>query len=208
MRITRLVAAAAAGLASLTFGTMPAVAGQPQQVDPSTVQPTLNPNFTWSCFTAGSGITCKGTLEDSYNEPIGLFCDGREVWIQGSGREFMTRWHTADGLATKTLVHIDYPADVFSFTEDGSGPRVTIRGHWNRHYVYPDPGVLATRVLTEVGAIYLVNEKGRGITLHDTGRVVFEPGKDFEEVATTRGVHDIYSGGDEFFDTFICERLT
>ena len=206
--ITRLAATAVAALASLSFGTMPAVAGQPQQVDPSTLQPALNPNFDWSCYEAGKGITCKGTFEPSYNEPIGLICDGKEVWIQGAGREFMTRWHTADGLATKTVVHLDYPADVFSFTEDGSGPSVTIRGHFNRHYVYPDPGVLATRVLTEVGAIYLVNEKGRGITLHDTGRVTFTPGQDFEEIDSMSGVHDAYSGDETFFDTFICDALT
>ena len=206
--IARLAGIAAAALASLSFGTMPAVAGQPQQVDPSTLQPALNPNFDWSCYEAGSGITCKGTFEPSYNEPIGLFCDGKEVWIQGAGREFMTRWHTADGLATKTVVHLDYPGDVFSFTEDGTGPSVTIRGHFNRHYVYPDPGVLATRVLTEVGAIYLVNEKGRGITLHDTGRVTFKPGQDFQEIDSMSGVHDAYSGDETFFDTFICDALT
>jgi hypothetical protein len=130
------------------------------------------------------------------------------VWIRGEGREFMTRWHAAEGLATKTVVHLDYRADVFSLTEDGSGPSVTIRGHWNPHYVYPDPGVRETRVLTEVGAIYLVNEKGRGITLQDTGRVTFEPGKDFEEVASLSGVHDMYSGDETFFDTVICDALT
>lgn len=208
MRTTRLAAAVAAALSALTFGTVPAVAGQPQQVDPSTLQPALNPDFDWSCYQAGSGITCKGSFEPTYHEPIGLFCDGQEVWIQGSGREFMTRWHTADGLATKTVAHLDYPADVFSLAQDGTGPSVTIRGHFNRHYVYPDPGVRETRVLTEVGAIYLVNEQGRGITLHDTGRVTFAPGQDFEEIDTISGVHDVYSNDPTFIDDFLCEQLT
>jgi hypothetical protein len=63
-------------------------------------------------------------------------------------------------------------------------------------------------VLTEVGAIYLVNEQGRGITLHDTGRVTFKPGQDFEEIDSMSGVHDAYSGDETFFDTFICDALT
>jgi hypothetical protein len=207
MRITRLVAAAAGGLIALVLGAPPAVSGQPHQVDQSTLQPALNPNFTWSCYRAGQGIICKGTLEESYHEPFGLFCDGQEVWIQGTGREFMTRWHTADGLATKTIVHLDYPGDVFSLAEDGSGPTLTIRGHWNRHYDYPDPGVRETRVLTEVGAIYLSNAKGQGATFRDVGRVRFMPGADYEEIDIMRGVHDFYSDP-ERVDQLICEALT
>ena len=74
------------------------MAAQPQQqVDPSTLQPALNPDFDWSCQKTGRNTICKGTFEPSYHEPIGVFCDGQEVWIQGAGREFTTRWHSAHG---------------------------------------------------------------------------------------------------------------
>jgi len=60
-------------------------------------------------------------------------CDGLAVYISGSGREFMTRRHTADALATKTIVHQDYPGDHMTLSPVGVGPEVVISGHWRRH---------------------------------------------------------------------------
>ncbi|HSK55914.1 MAG TPA: hypothetical protein VK908_11705 [Jiangellales bacterium] len=205
----KLIAVSAlALLAALGIGT-PATAKSPQVVDPATVTPALNPDFApWSCFKAGSGIICQAEFRPAYeNEPIGLQCDGQDVYISGTGREFMTRWHTADGLATKTIVHLDYPDDRFSLSASGDGPSVSVRGHWNRHYVYPVPGDRDSRVLTEVGAIYLVSGSGEGLVLQDTGRVTFEPGQDFELVASMHGVHDHYQDP-TYIDTVICDALT
>ncbi len=208
MRILAQAAAAAACLAAVVVTAPGAVSQSPHQVDPASLQPALNPGFApWSCFEAGRGITCKGGYEAAYNEPIGLECDGQEVWLAGRARERMTRWHTAGGLATKTSVHLDFPADVFSLSADGSGPTLTIRGHFNRHYVYSVPGDLASRVLTEVGNIYVANQPGSGIVLHDTGSVTFEPGEDFESIAVMHGVHDVYDGRVDV-DELICEALT
>ena len=86
---------------------------------------------------AGTGITCQGSDAGSYEDSFGS-CDGRELRVVGTFRERMTRWHTADGLATKTSVHLDAPADVFSLA--GTDETVTLRGHWNRHYTYGVPG--------------------------------------------------------------------
>lgn len=172
--------------------------------------PALNPDFApWSCWKAGSGITCQGTSEVSFtNEPFGLQCDGQDVYITGGGTDRMTRWHTADGLATKTVIHADYPGDVFSLSPTGDGPSLTISGHFNRHYVYAVPGDLASRTLTEVGAIYLAHAAGGGpLVLQDTGRVTFEPGADFEVVASSGGVHDAYSDPTAI-DRAICDALT
>ncbi|QSR31511.1 hypothetical protein CFI00_13560 [Nocardioides sp. S5] len=208
MNTLRTAAVAAACLATVALTAPAAVSDPPHQVDPAQLQPPLNPNFApWSCFEAGTGITCKGGYEASYHEPIGLTCDGKEVWISGTAREFMTRWHDAEGLATRTRVHLDFPADVFSLSADGSGPTLTIKGHFNRHYVYPVPGDLATRVMTEVGAIYVANQRGQGNVLHDTGTVTFEPGADFEEIAVMHGVHQVYDGTVDV-DQLICDELT
>ena len=193
--------------ACLVVAAPPAVSKSPNTVDPSTVTPTLNPQFApWSCFEAGQGITCQGSFEDAYSFPIGLQCDGRDVWLSGTSREFMTRWHTADGRATKTIVHLDYPEDVFSFSPTGEGPGLVVSGHWNRHYTYLTPGDPATRVLTERGLIYL-GKDGGSVVLRDMGTVTFEPGQDYESVAEMHGVHDMYSDP-TVIDRLICDALT
>jgi hypothetical protein len=207
-RARRSGGAMALGLVVVLLAAPSASSKSPRQVDQATLVPPLNMQFApWSCFEAGSGITCQGGYESDYNEPIGLFCGGQEVWIAGTVREFMTRWHTEDGRATKTVVHLDFPGDVFSLSPDGDGSTLTVRGHFNRHYVYPVPGDRSSRVLKEVGAIYLANESGNGIVVHDTGAVTFEPGAEFEEIAEMHGVHDIYDD-QTAFDQLICDRLT
>jgi hypothetical protein len=205
----RAIATAAVTAAALLALGAPADAKSPNEVDPSTVSPTLNPDFApWSCFEAGSGITCQGQFRPTYeDEPIGLQCDGRDVLISGYGREFMTRWHTADGLATKTVVHLDYPADTFTLAGEDPSAQLVVRGHWNRHYTYPVPGDRSQRVLTEVGAIYLVNAQGQGIIVHDTGTVTYAPGQDFEVVTTQHGVHDVINDP-AAFDALVCDALT
>lgn len=208
MNVLTMAAAAAACLVTVALTAPAALSDPPHQVDPAQLQPPLNPNFApWSCFEAGTGITCKGGYDASYNEPFGLTCAGQEVWISGTAKERMTRWHTAEGLATRTRVHLDFPADVFTLSADGSGPTLTIRGHFNRHYDYPVPGDLTSRVLTEVGAIYVANQPGQGTVLHDTGPVTFEPGADFEEIAVMHGVHEVYDGSVDV-DALICDALT
>jgi hypothetical protein len=190
----KIAAAVALALTATLSVGVPANAKSPNVVDPATVTPALNPDFApWDCFEAGRGITCQGQFRPVYeNEPIGLQCEGQEVYISGSGREFMTRWHDAQGRATKTAVHLDYPADVFSLSPTGEGPSVTIRGHFNRHYDYLVPGDRTSRVMTEVGAIYLVNEPGKGTVLQDVGSVTFAPGEEFETITSQHGVHQVY----------------
>jgi hypothetical protein len=84
---------------------------------------------------------------------------------------------------------------------------VTIRGHFNRHYDYLVPGDRTSRVMTEVGAIYLVNEPGKGIVLQDTGAVTFAPGQEFETITSLHGVHDVYDDP-AVVDAVICDALT
>jgi hypothetical protein len=205
----KIAAVVALALAATLAGGVPATAKSPRVVDPATLTPALNPDFApWDCFTAGREITCQGEFRPVYeNEPTWLQCDGQDVYISGGGREFMTRWHDAEGRATKTVVHLDYPGDVFSLSPTGEGPSVTIRGHFNRHYDYLVPGDRSSRVLTEVGAIYLVNEPGKGIVLQDTGAVTFAPGEEFETITSPHGVHEVYDDP-AVVDAVICDSLT
>jgi hypothetical protein len=173
------------------------------------MQPALNPDFApWSCWKAGSGIICQGDYETTYNEPIGLECDGRPVYISGYGREQMTRWHTADGLATRTRAQLSFPEDVFSLSPTGEGPTLTFAGHWNRHYTYAVPGDPESRTLTERGLIYR-GKTSDGVVFRDVGSVEFAPGEDFETVTELHGVHDFYATNDAaVFDELICSSLT
>lgn len=204
----RIATALTLTLAATLAAGAPATAISPNVVDPATVSPRLNPDFApWSCFEAGKVITCQGEFRPQYeNESIGLQCEGQDVYISGSGRESMTRWHDAEGRATRTNVRLDYPADVVSLSPTGEGTSVTIRGHWNRHYDYLVPGDRDSRVMTEVGAIYLVNEPGRGIVLQDTGRVTFAPGEEFETITSQAGVHEVYDNP-SVIEAVICDAL-
>lgn len=205
-RSTALAAAAALALAALASAATSAAATGPTPVDPATVSPTLNPDFApWDCWRAGTGIICQGDFAPTYeNEPIGPLCDGQEVYLSGSGREQMTRWHTADGLATKTVVNLRYPGDVYSLSPTGEGPTVTISGHWNRLYTYAVPGDRSSRTLTEVGAVWLGSRPGN--QLSGSGHVRFAPGEDFETVAAAHGT--IASLDGERIDAWICDGLT
>lgn len=128
------------------------------------------------------------------------------MWITGEAREQATRWHTAEGLATRTIVHLDFPGDVFTLGPHGDGPELVISGHFNRHYTYPDPGDRSTRVLTERGMIYL-GKTDRGVVLRDAGSVRYLPGQDFEAVDVAHGVHDVLVDPG-VVDRAICEALT
>ena len=209
--LNALVGLAVVILASVVLTAPAASSKSPHEVDPATLQPTLNPNFApWSCFEAGVGVTCQGSFDATYNEPIGLFCAGQEVWIQGRAHEQMTRWHTGDGLATKTRVQLSYPADVFSLSPTGEGPSITFSGHFNRHYTYAVPGDPDSRTLTERGVIYFGTADGR-VVFKDVGTVTFEPGQDFETIASLHGLHDYYSSypnEDTTIDSLICDTLT
>jgi hypothetical protein len=205
----RLIAAGALAATALLPATV-AEAQSPRHVDPALMVPTLNPSFApWSCWEAGNGITCQGRVQASYtNEPLGLQCGGQDVYLTGREDSRMTRWHTADGLATKTVIHSNFPADTFSLSSDGDGAGLTISGHFNRHYVYAVPGDLGSRTLTEVGAIYLGRTpEGGPLVLQDTGRVTFAPGADFEVITSSSGVHEAYSDP-AAIDRIICDALT
>jgi len=208
----RVLAAAGALAATALLPATTAGAANPNQVDPAQMVPTLNPDVApWTCFETGGGVTCRASSQESYtNEPFGLQCDGQRVYITGRFDQQWTRWHTADGRATKTSVHSASPGDVFSLSPTGDGPSFTISGHFNRHYVYAVPGDPSSRTLTEIGAIYLGRSSDGGpLLLHDVGRVTFAQGAEFEfeVVASSGGIHDAYSDPTAI-DRVICDALT
>jgi hypothetical protein len=183
-----------------------ALAASRRVVDPGSMTPALNPDFTWVCFDTGGGPICQGTFDVTYeNEQIDMVCDGHPVYVTGSGSEWMTRWHTPDGRATKTIVNLSY-SDRLTLSPTGDGPGVIVRGHWNRHYTYPIPGDASARALTEVGAVYVATAPGQGLVFHDAGLLRFFPGADFEDADVVHGPHDLFMDFEAVQDA-ICSQL-
>jgi hypothetical protein len=80
--------------------------------------------------------------------------------LQGNVREQLReRAAPARRRATKTITNLGYPEDRLSLSPTGDGPSLVVRGHWNRHYTYTVPGDRSSRVLTEVGAVYVALER-------------------------------------------------
>jgi hypothetical protein len=198
-------AVAAVGLA---LAAAPAVARSPHTVDPATMTPTLNPEYApWTCILAGTGITCTGVQDQTYtNEAIGLQCDGREVYVTGVQRSKTVRWHDLDGRALKTSIQTNFPSDLLTLSPTGRGPAVYLSGGWHKHFVYPVPGDLSRRVLTETGSALKLRVPGEGVTFRDSGTVTYVPDEEYETPSVMHGVHDRFSGAD--LDALICDGLT
>src|SRR3954454_15716338 len=170
----------ALGLALLSTPT--AGATSPLTVDPDLMKPALNPEFApYTCIQAGTGITCTGESNQSYaNEPIGLQCDGHDVYVTGVQRARIVRWHDLEGRALKTSLQTNFPADHLTLSSTGEGPAAVLAGDWHKHYVYPVPGDLGSRVLTETEAMLRLRAPGGGLLFQDTGLVTYVPGQENE----------------------------
>jgi hypothetical protein len=188
----------------------PAAAKSPHTVDPLTMTPALNPNFApWTCFLAGSGITCQGQLDQTYADELTDIpqCDGKDVYVTGEEHASTTRWHDLDGRAVKTSLQTDIPGDRLTLSPTGDGDAVFLSAHFHKHYVYVVPGDLSSRVLTETGAMLRLTQPGTGVLFQDTGTVTFAPEHDEETVTVLHGKHELYAGTTDL-DTAICDALT
>jgi hypothetical protein len=201
------IAVALATLA-LVLVAAPVVAKSPHTVDPDAMTPTLNPDYApWTCVLAGTGITCTGLQDLAYtNEAIGLQCNGQDVYVTGTQRSKFVRWHDLDGRALKTSIQTNFTADRLTLSPTGEGFAVFLSGDWHKHYVYPVPGDLTQRVLTETGSALKLRVPGEGVTFRDSGTVTYVPNQEYETPSGMHGVHDRFSDAD--LDALICDGLT
>ena len=201
------VTAALAALA-LALVAAPAVATSPHTVDPAIMTPTLNPDYApWTCVLAGTGITCTGYEDLSYtNEATDFQCTGQVVYVTGTQRSKFVRWHDLEGRALKTSIQTNFTADRLTLSPTGAGHAVFFSGDWHKHYVYPVPGDLTQRVLTETGSAEKLRVPGEGVTYRDSGTVTYVPNQEYETPSGMHGVHDRFSGAD--LEALICDGLT
>lgn len=184
-----------------------AQAASPHQVDPAGMIPPLNPAYgPWVCTNTGGGPICRGSLSDSWeNSDTGLTCGDAVVYSTGALETSAVRWHLPDGRATHTYFK-NLSTEVWSLSPTGGGATVKVRGSWNLHYVYPDPGDRSTRVLTITGADWQVTAKGSGLVFHDTGLVRFVPGTD-DVIELTHGPTDSDHGNLDLVMPQVCAIL-
>jgi hypothetical protein len=178
-------------------------AASPHVVDPDSVSPPLNPHYApYDCWTAGSGSICQGAIQDSYGPELmdGFDCDGAPIYISGRERQHITRWHDADGNATKTILDTEF-VDVFSLDPNITDPSVTLRSRFTKHYDYPVPGDRGSRVMRQTGASLVAKSSEGGVLAHETGWIEFAPGLEDEVWTDYRGPKDLL----EDFDGFVTE---
>jgi hypothetical protein len=197
MRQTAILVSALVLLATVLAA--PAAARSPHQVDPDLMVPPLNPNLApWTCWATGNGIICEGSAADSFaNEDIGESCAGQAIYTTGSFTDRVTRWHTPDGRATKTIA-VAGARETWSLSAAGSGPTISVQWQVSRHYTYFTPGELSDRQLTETGAWTIATAPGAGLIFRDAGKITYELGaaNDYNNPVEIRGRFDSWTGWD------------
>jgi hypothetical protein len=179
------------------------MASSPHVVDPDSVSPTLNPHYApYDCWAVGDGSICQGEVQASYGPEVfdGFHCDGAVIYVSGRERQHITRWHDADGNATKTILDTEV-VDVFSLDPAMGDPSVTLRGRFTKHYEYLVPGVRDSRVMRQTGASLVAKSSDGGVLAHETGWIEFAPGLEEEVWTDYRGPKDLL----EDFDGFLSE---
>ena len=96
--------------------------------------------------------------------------------------------------------------DRLTLSPTGVGSAVFLSGDWHKHYVYPVPGDLTQRVLTETGSAEKLRVPGEGVTYRDSGTVTCVPNQEYETPSGMHGVHDRFSGAD--LEALVCDGLT
>ncbi len=201
MPISKRGRALVIGLLALVVPLGGAQAASPHTVDPDSLSPALNPRFApYDCWATGGGAICEGEIQGSYGpDPMDWFdCDGQTFYVSGRERQQITRWHDADGNATKTIVAIEFN-DVFSFDPGMADPSVSLHYRFTNHFDYLVPGDRDSRVLRQTGASIIVKSSEGGVIARETGWTEYEPGLENEVIADYRGQKDIL----EDFDGFV-----
>src|SRR6186713_1249991 len=127
---------------SLLMAAAPAaIAAGPTSVDPSTLTPPPNPNFTWTCLRYPTGIECTGVepsgAVDASGDPA-FSCDGEPILVTFTQLLTSRRSHDADGRVTRN--HVVGTFDEQWRLDRTGGPVLTSRGRWTETVTFAIPG--------------------------------------------------------------------
>ena len=167
--------AVALACAAMLLAPAATLAGRGDSVDPSIMQPGLNPAFApWGCFRTGAGITCEGHLEAAWtNAEWGLSCDGQPVYSTGTEDRVLVRHGDDEGLALWSRASVEI-RETLSLQPDGSGPTLHAAGLWAEHFDYGTPGDASTRVERDTGMNIRISGPGVGVVLRNVGIEAFD----------------------------------
>ena len=185
LRLTlMLIATALAGLIAVPSAS----AGRVDTVDPTLMQPSLNPSFApWTCWRADGRIICEGSRTATYSglEVDFLSCAVGPIYSQGSITSVARRVGNADGLALETSFRDRYE-EYFSTDPGGADPRLRSIGRLHHSFTYGVPGDGSTVSETLAGMAISVTGPGFGVVLHDVGTVAWDSNGELIRIG---GVH-------------------
>lgn len=142
-------------------------AGRSSSVDPALMTPTLNPAFTWECWTAGDRIVCDGELTESYMVE-GFPCEAGPMWVRGSDSRRVRRVSDSDGRALTSLLTVKI-RDELSLSPSFEGIVAIGRAQFSVAFDYVIPGDISSRISVLRGADVIITIPGQGLVLQDVG---------------------------------------
>jgi hypothetical protein len=172
-------------------------------VDPSIMQPPLNPTYDWGCWRTDAGTLCDGERHLAWTAAdTGLPCQGGTVYSTGTDDRFLRRWGDAQGRA----LHSHSVADIretLSLSPEMTGTTARGIGHFSERFSYAVPGDPSTRVVVQSGNDVTVVMPGTGLVLHDVGVKSFDID---DNVLFARGQHPVVEDFDAAFAK-VCAAL-
>jgi hypothetical protein len=146
------------------------------------------------CQTTGQGTICQGSKPLVYIDPnglLGLTCNGVAIIETGNGILSYTVFYNQDGNATRAILHAaQNGGQGNTLTNAATGKSVPFDEHFTEHFEFTTPGNLDTATEQFTGLFYNVTVPGRGVVLHDVGRVSFDL---FPHITSIQGPHDVFA---------------
>ena len=200
--LRRLVTAVAAVCVLMLAGTA-ASASERTPVDPSIMQPALNPTFTWECWRIDDTTVCDGERHQAWTAAdTGLPCAAGPIYSTGADDRFLRRTGDAAGRALHShgVANI---SETLALNPDGTGRTASSAGHFSQRFSYAVPGDQSTRVEVFSGNDVTVVVPGTGLVIHDVGVKSFDID---DNVLFAHGPHDLLEDPDAAFAK-VCDAL-
>ena len=200
--VRRLVTAVAAVCVLMLAGTA-ASASERTPVDPSIMQPALNPTFTWECWRIDDTTVCDGERHQAWTAAdTGLPCAAGPIYSTGADDRFLRRWGDAEGRALRSHAVANI-SETLALNPDGTGRTASSAGHFSQRFSYAVPGDQSTRVEVFSGNDVTVVVPGTGLVIHDVGVKSFDID---DNVLFAHGPHDLLEDPDAAFAK-VCDAL-
>jgi hypothetical protein len=153
------------------------------------------------CQTTGSGIFCRGVINQSgTNVDTGIACGTFNVLQTYSARTTYELWYNPAGLGTQGTFHDDVTS---TYINSVTGTTITANTHSTRVATFGVPGDRTTLTRTTTGAMNISTGTGFGLVTHDVGRLTLDSGFD---VTFEAGPHDQIDNFAAFVDA-VCSAL-